>query len=90
MKKLIVIPTYNEKKNISIILKKILKLYKSSFDILIIDDNSPDGTHKEVLKFIKKHKFIKLIVRKMKLGIGSAHKCGIKYAFKRKYEICWL
>jgi dolichol-phosphate mannosyltransferase len=87
MKKLIVIPTYNEKKNINILLKKLIKLYKSNFKILVIDDNSPDGTASEVLKFKKKYKFIQLKSRHKKLGIGSAHKYGIKYAFKNKFKI---
>lgn len=87
MKKIIIIPTYNEQKNIIIILKRLIKLYKSNFTILVIDDNSPDGTAKEVLKLKKKYKFIKLKVRHKKLGIGSAHKFGIKYAYKNKFKI---
>ena len=87
MKKLIVIPTYNEKKNISILLNQIIRRFKSSFKILVIDDNSPDGTANEVLKYTKKYKFIKLKVRKEKLGIGSAHKFGIRYAIKNKFKI---
>ena len=87
MKKLIVIPTYNEKTNISLILKKLIKLYKSKFQILIIDDNSPDGTAIEVLRFKKKYKFINLKSRVKKMGIGSAHKYGIKYAIKNNFKI---
>jgi dolichol-phosphate mannosyltransferase len=87
MKKLIVIPTYNEKNNISAILKKIIKLYKSKFQILVIDDNSPDGTADEVIKISKKFRFIKLYLRNKKLGIGSAHKFGIKYAIKNNFKI---
>ena len=87
MKQLIVIPTFNEKTNISYLLKKLIRLYKSKFEILIIDDNSPDGTAAEVLKFSKKYKFIKLKSRKNKMGIGSAHKYGIKYAFKNNFKI---
>ncbi len=87
MKKIIVIPTYNEKKNISILLKKLIKLFKSNFEILVIDDNSPDGTANEVLKFNKKYKFIKLKSRDKKLGIGSAHKYGINYAIKNKFKL---
>ncbi len=87
MKKLIVVPTYNEKTNIVILLNKLIKLFKSKFEILVIDDNSPDGTAKEVLKFAKKYRFIKLKLRNRKLGIGSAHKYGIKYAIKNKFEI---
>ena len=87
MRKLIVIPTYNEKTNISLLLKKLVKLYKSRFEILVIDDNSPDGTATEVLKLKKKYKFIKLKSREKKMGIGSAHKYGVKYAFKNNFKI---
>ena len=87
MKKLIIIPTYNEKKNIVLLLKRIIKLYKSKFQILVIDDNSPDGTSEKVMKYIKKYKFIKIKKRKKKLGVGSAHKYGIKYAVKNKFKI---
>ena len=81
------IPTYNEKNNISLLLRKLIREYKSKFEILIIDDNSPDGTATEVLKFSKKYKFIKLKSRKNKMGIGSAHKYGVKYAFKNNFKI---
>ena len=67
MKKLIIIPTYNEKKNIVLLLKRIIKLYKSKFQILVIDDNSPDGTSEKVMKYIKKYKFIKIKKRKKKI-----------------------
>lgn len=87
MKKLIIIPTYNEKKNIVNLLNKIIKLYNSRFQILVIDDNSPDGTSDVVKQYNKKYKFIKLKKRKKKLGVGSAHKYGIKYAVKNKYKI---
>ena len=87
MKKLIIIPTYNENKNIVILLNKIIKLYNSKFQILVIDDNSPDGTSKEVKKYIRNYKFIKLKIRHKKLGIGSAHKYGIKYAIKKNFNI---
>jgi len=55
MKKIIIIPTYNEKKNIKLLIKKIIKLYKSEFNILIIDDNSPDGTLSEIKILQKKY-----------------------------------
>ena len=54
MKKLIIIPTYNEKKNIVNLLNKIIKLYNSRFQILVIDDNSPDGTSDVVKQYNKK------------------------------------
>ena len=86
MKILVVIPTLNEKGNVSLITEKILNLNKDA-KILFIDDNSLDGTRKEILSLSKKNKKIKFIFRKSKLGIGSAHKKGINYAFKKNYDI---
>lgn len=83
-KYLIIIPTYNEKKNIKIILKNIKKKFKLKYDLLFIDDNSNDGTQ-EVLNKLKS-KSLKIINRKGKLGVGSAHKDGIAYGYKKKYN----
>lgn len=87
MKKIIIIPTYNEKNNISKLINKIFKLYKSNFDVLVIDDNSPDKTLDEVIKLKKKFRFIKYLKRSKKLGIGSAHKEGILYSYQKKYDL---
>jgi dolichol-phosphate mannosyltransferase len=81
---LIIIPTYNEKNNISIIVKNIF-FYLKNFTLLFIDDNSPDGTQFVIKDFIKKNKNIKLIIRKKKLGIGSAHKQGIIWGYKKGF-----
>jgi dolichol-phosphate mannosyltransferase len=81
---LIIIPTYNEKNNISIIVKNIF-FYLKNFTLLFIDDNSPDGTQFVIKDFIKKNKNIKLIIRKKKLGIGSAHKQGIIWGYKKRF-----
>jgi dolichol-phosphate mannosyltransferase len=81
---LIIIPTYNEKNNISIIIKNIF-FYLKNFTLLFIDDNSPDGTQFVIKDFIKKNKNIKLIIRKKKLGIGSAHKHGIIWGYKKRF-----
>ena len=61
MKKIIIIPTYNEKKNIKILIGKIIKLYNSNFNILVVDDNSPDGTIEQVKLLKKKYSFINFI-----------------------------
>ena len=87
MKKLIIIPTFNEGENISKLLDKIIKL-KLSFEILIIDDNSIDKTREKIFFYSNKYKFIKYVLRKRKLGIGSAHKYGIKWALKNKFDLC--
>ena len=64
----VIIPTYNESKNISILLDLLINL---SIDILIVDDNSPDGTGKIVENYSASHKSISLIKRPDKLGLGS-------------------
>ena len=84
--KLLIIPTLNEKKNITSLFNKIKKIDKK-LNILFIDDNSTDGTQEEILYLKKKNKSISYIFRPKKLGIGSAHKDGLKFAFKRKYKI---
>ena len=82
---LIIIPVLNEVKNIEPILNKLKK--NNKFDILFIDDNSKDGTVQNILREKKKHKGIFLIRRPKKLGIGSAHKDGLKWGYKKKYSI---
>ena len=83
-KYLIVIPTYNERKNIKTILKNIKKNCKFMHDILFVDDNSTDGT-KEILRNFK-NKRLTVINREKKLGVGSAHKVGIGYGYKKKFD----
>ena len=90
MRFLIVIPTLNENKNIGTIYKKIIKLYKKA-NILFIDDNSDDGSKEEILNLRKKDKKVNYVFRKKKLGIGSAHKLGIKIAKNNNYQyVCTM
>lgn len=86
MKKCLIIPTLNEEKNIFKLFKKIKKT-NIKLDILFVDDNSSDLTQSHILFLSKKHAFIKYIFRKNKIGIGSAHKDGIKYCYKKKYDL---
>ena len=83
---LIIIPTYNESENIELIINKIL-LLKDSNDILVVDDNSPDGTS-NIVSDLKKENIdrIFLIVRDTKLGLGSAYKEGFKWALNKNYS----
>ena len=83
---IIIIPTLNEKKNINPLISKIVKV-NNKFDMLFIDDNSNDGTRDEIIKNNKKNKKIKFIFRNKKYGVGSAHKEGLSYAYKKKYKI---
>jgi len=85
MKKIIfIIPTLNEEGNIYRLIKRIKKII-SNCQILIIDDNSTDSTRKEIEAAFKKYQ-IKYILRSRRMGIGSAHKIGIKYAYKHKFK----
>ena len=87
MNALIIIPTYNENKNISKLLSKITNLNsKIKLNILIIDDSSPDGTAKTVKSIISLNKNIYLIKRTSKMGLGSAYCTGFKWAIKNKYD----
>jgi dolichol-phosphate mannosyltransferase len=75
----IVLPTYNERKNISLLiplLENILETNKMNGEIIVVDDNSPDGTAQEAKNLNKKYKNIKLILRKKKEGIGTALREG--------------
>jgi len=81
---LLVIPTLNEFGNIQKIYKKIQNSNKK-IDILFIDDNSFDGTKEVIINLKNKNKKVNYIFREKKLGIGSAHKVGIKLAKKKNY-----
>jgi len=85
-KKIVIIPTYNEIENITDIIDKVLGL-PGEFEVLVIDDNSPDGTAAAV-KSIQKNwpARVHLLVRKGKLGLGAAYITGFKYAINREYE----
>ena len=75
--------TYNEVSNITKLISRIKK-HTSKVDILIIDDNSPDGTGRKVLKLKDKDKRLFLVSRKKKLGLDSAHKLAYDFAKKKK------
>tara|TARA_Y100000768_G_C23982283_1_gene686590 strand:+ start:120 stop:830 length:711 start_codon:yes stop_codon:yes gene_type:complete len=88
MKKILIFTaTYNEAENISNFLKKVLSLHEQ-LDILIVDDNSPDKTWLIIENFESNDlKNIKLIKRKKKDGLDTAHKLGFDYAKKNNYDI---
>lgn len=82
----VIIPTYNEKENIANIISVVLSL-PHEFDVLIIDDNSPDGTAAIVKGLIKDNpERIHLVERSGKLGLGTAYIAGFKWALERHYE----
>lgn len=82
---LVIIPTYNEKENIEKILRKIFSLPKE-FDVLIVDDGSPDGTADIVKRLINEFPGrLFMEERKGKLGLGTAYIHGFKWALKKGY-----
>ncbi|MFZ4741699.1 MAG: polyprenol monophosphomannose synthase [Bacteroidales bacterium] len=83
---IVIIPTYNEKENIERIIRKVFSL-QQSFDVLIIEDNSPDGTANIVKKLMQEFPE-KLFIeeRRGKLGLGTAYIHGFKWAIKRNYS----
>ena len=82
---IVIIPTYNEKENIEKIIKAIFSLPKA-FDILVIDDGSPDGTADIVKKMMSDEDRLFLLERSGKLGLGTAYIMGFKWALERDYQ----
>jgi len=85
-KKLVIIPTYNEKDNIEKILNSVFELKIPDLDVMVIDDNSPDGTADIVRGLMKDNPHIHLLQRKGKLGLGTAYVEGFRYALERDYQ----
>ena len=75
MKRLIIIPTYNESMNAPVLIKRIFKHIPDS-SILVIDDASPDGTAEIVESLKKDHSELHLLKRDAKSGLGSAYRAG--------------
>ena len=86
MKTLIIVPTYNELENLPKLLPEVLSK-DSNIDVLIIDDNSPDGTAAFIENEIKKNNRIHLIKRESKQGLGTAYIAGFKYALQKDYQL---
>lgn len=82
---LVIIPTYNEKENIEAIINAVFSLTQP-FDILIVDDSSPDGTASIVKKIQQIHSNLFLEVRTKKEGLGAAYIHGFKWALAKNYE----
>jgi len=82
---LIIIPTYNELDNLSKLLPDLLSRYEF-INILIVDDNSPDGSADFVENLSKNDKRVKLLKREKKMGLGTAYIAGFKYALANGYD----
>ena len=86
MKRLIIIPTYNEKENVEKMIR-CLMAKPEAYDLLIVDDGSPDGTA-ELVREEQQHfgERLHLLERSGKLGLGSAYIAGFKFALERGYD----
>ncbi len=83
---IVIIPTYNEKENIENIIRAVFGLQKV-FHILVVEDNSPDGTA-DIVRRIQKEfpERLFMIERKGKLGLGTAYIAGFRWAIEKKYD----
>ena len=85
MRRLIIIPTYNEKENIAKMVRRVMAL-SLGFDLLIVDDGSPDGTAQLVRDLQPEFEGrLHIVERAGKLGLGTAYICGFKWALERDY-----
>ncbi|MBL7032898.1 MAG: polyprenol monophosphomannose synthase [Candidatus Delongbacteria bacterium] len=82
---LVIIPTYNECANAELIINRVLA-QSPIIDVLIVDDNSPDGTGKLVDQLVAANERVHVIHREGKLGLGTAYVAGFKYAIERQYD----
>jgi dolichol-phosphate mannosyltransferase len=85
-KTLVIIPTYNEAENIEHVIDILMMLYLPTLDVLIVDDNSPDGTAAIVQRVMKTNDRVHLIVREGKMGLGTAYVRGFRYAIENGYD----
>ena len=86
-KAIVIIPTYNEAGNLPITIKKLAAVFQQIHDwqmqVLVVDDNSPDGTAQVVKKLQKQYPFLKLLLKKNKEGLGAAYLKGMDHAFNQ-------
>ena len=85
MNVLVITPTYNERKNIVLLIEKILRK-NPEYHLLVVDDNSPDGTGQIVKKMQGKYKNLFIEEREKKSGLGTAYIHGFSWALKNDYD----
>ena len=82
---IVIIPTYNEIENVEDIIKAVMS-QNEEFDVLIVDDGSPDGTGDKVKDMMTVNSRIHILERKGKLGLGTAYLAGFRYCLDQEYE----
>jgi len=83
--RIVIIPTYNEKENIELMIRKVFSM-PVLFDVLIVDDNSPDGTGNIVKGLMNEYKALHILERKEKNGLGTAYIAGFRWCLEKEYE----
>ena len=86
MKKLVIIPTYNEIENMKMLLPALMGL-SQKFDVLVVDDSSPDGTADFVKEFARIEPRVHVLVRAAKQGLGKAYLAGFDWGLKNNYDV---
>ncbi len=86
MRSLIVIPTYNEIENLQPLVEAVLQVTPESVDVLIVDDNSPDGTGKLADQLATQRSRVHVLHRPGKMGLGTAYVNGFKWGLERPYD----
>lgn len=89
MKIMVVIPTYNERENIGQLIDQIMRL-KYDIHVLVVDDNSPDGTGDEVRQIARRNDRVHLFQRTVKSGLGSAYVAGFKHLLTEYKDIDYI
>lgn len=84
-KSLVIIPTFNEMENIPQLIPEVLSK-DEGIEILVVDDNSPDGTAAYIEKLMQSNVKIHLIKRDYKMGLGTAYLTGFKYALEKSFD----
>jgi len=85
MKKLVIVPTYNEIENVKVLIPELMKL-KSQFDVLFVDDSSPDGTGNYISEISKQNSRVHLLARSKKEGLGKAYIAGFNWGLDKNYD----
>lgn len=88
MRQLVIIPTYNERENIGMIVPEVLRLTPPQVEVLVVDDNSPDGTA-EVVRSLQAQgqKRVNLLLRTKKEGLGRAYLAGFRWGLENNFDI---
>lgn len=85
MRALVILPTYNERENLPLLLQAILRVHPG-LDALVVDDNSPDGTGDQADEIASREGRVKVLHRSGKLGLGTAYVAGFDYALRHSYD----